>query len=181
MSNGIQCKVCERGTLQSTRVHRMSNPVVAIGYILLIPSVLGIVLSLTFIVMSCGAAGVAASGAGVNDRHLSPVTIQRLESQKIPTDMVKDIEEGHFIAPSAMSALTDQQKLAVQSAQSEVISRDAARAGATGAAGCLGGCGSLLGIIGAMFSFIGGLLGWILVMKKTVLKCGSCGAVVAAS
>ena len=30
-------------------------------------------------------------------------------------------------------------------------------------------------------SFVGGLLGWLLVMKKSVLKCTHCGAVVATS
>lgn len=33
----------------------------------------------------------------------------------------------------------------------------------------------------AFVSFLGGLLGWLLVMKKTVLACDHCGATVAAT
>lgn len=30
-------------------------------------------------------------------------------------------------------------------------------------------------------SFVGGLFGWLLIMKKRVLQCGTCGAVINAS
>ncbi len=33
----------------------------------------------------------------------------------------------------------------------------------------------------AVTAFVGGLLGWLLVMKKSVLKCSVCGAVVNAA
>ena len=49
-------------------------------------------------------------------------------------------------------------------------------AAATGAA-IVGGFGVFLIIA----SLVGGLLGWLLVMRKTVLQCDRCGAVVAAS
>ncbi len=38
----LRCKVCDCGTLTAKKVFRLSGPAVAIGYILLIPSVLGI-------------------------------------------------------------------------------------------------------------------------------------------
>jgi len=41
----LRCKVCDQGTLEHKRVYRMSGPVVFIGYILLIPSILGILFS----------------------------------------------------------------------------------------------------------------------------------------
>jgi hypothetical protein len=42
-SSYLLCKVCDRGSLSPKKVFRMSGPVVAIGFIILIPSILGIV------------------------------------------------------------------------------------------------------------------------------------------
>ena len=44
-----------------------------------------------------------------------------------------------------------------------------------------GGFAVILSIIGIVASFVGGLLGWLLIMKKKVLQCTSCQAVVNAS
>jgi hypothetical protein len=107
----IKCKTCDVGTLTQRRVHRMSGIVVFIGYILLIPSVIGILTGVVMIV----------AGAGSGGSH--------------PTN-----------------------------------------AAATGAA-IAGGVGVFLIIA----SLVGGLLGWLLVMKKTVLKCDRCGATITAS
>lgn len=41
--------------------------------------------------------------------------------------------------------------------------------------------GSVSAIVVGVTSFVGGLLGWLLVMKKRVLQCDVCGAVVNAS
>src|SRR5580698_2387401 len=42
----IPCKVCERGEMHSKKVFRMGGPVVVIGFIFLIPSILGMMASL---------------------------------------------------------------------------------------------------------------------------------------
>jgi hypothetical protein len=106
----VKCKTCDVGILQKIRKYRMSGVVVAIGYILLIPSVLGVMFSIFafFTTMS------AASGT-----------------------------------------------------------KDAAATGAVIAGGIF--------IFFGIASLVGGLLGWLLVMKKDVLQCSHCGAVVAAS
>jgi hypothetical protein len=44
MKLSIPCKVCDRGSLDSKRIYRMNGPAVVIGYILLIPSIAGIVI-----------------------------------------------------------------------------------------------------------------------------------------
>lgn len=103
------CKICERGALVRKKVFRMSGPVVAIGFIFLIPSVCGMILSaLVFL-------GVISS---------------------------------------AGDQTTDNTQVVI------------------GTAFAIG-----LGIA----CFVGGLLGWLLVMKKRVLQCAVCGAVVSAS
>lgn len=107
----VRCKVCDAGTLLRRKKFRMSGPVVAIGYILLIPSILGILFSafMFFTAASLPHANGAASA-----------------------DM---------------------------------------------ATGIAGGVAIFFGIA----SFVGGLIGWLLVMKRQVLECNTCQAVVNAS
>jgi hypothetical protein len=53
------CKVCDRGYLQQKRVYRMSSPVVFIGFVFLIPSVIGM--------LFCALLMVAAINQGKNN------------------------------------------------------------------------------------------------------------------
>ena len=107
----VPCKVCDRGSLRQQKTYRMSGVVVFIGYILLIPSILGLAISVFMFF------GVASS---VNT-----------------------------VASSDSSAVV----------------------------GIAGGVAVFFGIA----SIVGGLLGWLLIMKKSILKCNTCGAVVNAS
>jgi hypothetical protein len=108
----VRCKVCDAGTLVRRKKFRMSGLVVAIGYILPIPSILGILFS-AFMFFS------AAS---------LPHTANDVASANMAT-------------------------------------------------GVVGGVAIFFGIA----SFVGGLIGWLLVMKKQVLECGTSKAVVNAS
>jgi hypothetical protein len=104
----VRCKVCDTGTLTQRKKYRMSGPVVAIGYIFLIPSILGILFSV-------------------------------------------------FMWYTAMSI-----PLSTNGAPASSLA---------------GGVAIFFGIA----SFVGGLIGWLLVMKKKVLECDACNAVVSAS
>ncbi len=111
------CKICDRGTLIPRKIRRLNGPAVAIGYILLVPSILGMVgcailLIITVLAGAAGAAGVA---------HGSALVI------------------------------------------------------------AFAGIGSLVILYVAVVCFVGGLLGWLLVMRKYVLQCDNCGAVVNAA
>jgi hypothetical protein len=68
--------------------------------------------------------------------------------------------------------LTSAQRVAIDEAK---ILRSAATTGA--GAAIAGG----LSLVVMLMSFCGGLLGWLLTMKKRVLQCGSCEAIVQAS
>ncbi len=103
----ISCKICDKGSLIQRKKYRMSGPVVFIGYVLLVPSVLGVIVSAIM-----------------------------------------------FLEISSASRLNN----------------DAA-------AGLAGGFSIFLGLA----FFVSGLLGWLLVMKKQVLECNICSAVVNAS
>lgn len=105
------CKVCDSGTLKPRTVYRLSGVVALIGYIILIPSMLGICVG-----------GLAC--VGMADAANDP-------------------------------ALQDPE-----------------------------GSAAVLGVLGGgmmVFSLVGGLLGWLLILKKRVLRCTKCGATVAAS
>jgi hypothetical protein len=103
----VFCKICDRGCLVPKSKHRLSGPAVFIGYILLVPSVLGIILGVGVLALS-----FASGQNGAN----------------------------------SLSVFT--------------------------------------GVVGAGFilsCIIGGLFGWLLVMKKQVLQCNKCSSVVNAS
>ena len=104
----IACKVCNHGTLVPKKVYRMSAPVVVIGFIFLVPAILGL--------LPCGLLLIAylLSFPLGFDIHLNGITIA--------------LVFGFGVA-----------------------------------------------------SFIGGLLGWLLVMKKRVLQCSVCNATISAS
>lgn len=99
------CKVCDRGKLVRKKVFRLSGPAVVIGYIMLIPSVVGVALS----------AAIFFVLARYSESDYSP-----------------------FI-------------------------------------------GFWIGIYLAVGSFVAGIFGWLLIMKKRVLECSSCSATINAS
>jgi hypothetical protein len=103
---GPRCRICGVGTLRLEKRYRMSAPVVVIGYILLVPSVLGMFFSV-----------------------LTMFSVA-----------------GHSSTNNEVSAVA----------------------------------GGLVFFLAVAF-FVSGLFGWILVMKKKVLCCEHCSAVVPAS
>lgn len=111
---GPKCPTCQRSNLSLCQVYRMSSPVVVIGWILLVPSFLGMLYGLYL------AVGVP------------------------------------LLAPSLTGG-------------------DKEAAAVTASLGIGLGLSILIG------SFVGGLLGWLLVMKKSVLQCPSCQTTIAAS
>lgn len=55
------CKICDRGTLLPRKIRRLSGPAVAIGYILLIPSILGTAACAILLIVSLFAAVTSAA------------------------------------------------------------------------------------------------------------------------
>jgi hypothetical protein len=99
-----RCQTCGSGTLRLEKTYRMSTPVVAIGYIILVPSLLWIIGCVT--------------------------TMFRLSA--LPSS------DGSSMATGMLFFL-------------------------------------------AVLGFVSGLLGWLLIMKKKVLRCTHCSATVQAS
>ena len=108
------CKVCDQGQLKKKTKYRMSTPVVLIGQIFLIPSIIGMLIGvLLFIFTLVGTTDTVNTGGA---------------------------DTGGVLVVSGV-----------------------------------------ISVFVIICSFVGGLLGWLLTMKKKVLKCNSCGAVVDAS
>jgi hypothetical protein len=167
MRREIPCKTCEAGQLKKRNRYRMSGVVVLIGYIILIPSLLGIA-GATMGVVATGSATEQISGS------LEREAQAKLRAAGVPATVVEQVASRHPVQQAELTQLTEPQRQAVQQAKLELA---AGTVGAGAGAALAGGASVLFGV----FSLVGGLLGWLLVMKKTVLQCNGCGAVVAAS
>ena len=223
---GLTCKICERGTLIPRKVFRLSGPAVAIGYILLIPSVLGMIFCA---LMLAGVFAVSGQPDQVSDLADRPAQSAfdaafrrdcmngaKLQApyaglaslEEICECMLSTYKQTHNLEMIAKSggtittsgdycsqqfnegrlASVSPDVAALYSGENPQSTPDAAMttrhtpdplaAYKTMIFRALGGGFSLA--LGIGF-FISGLLGWLLVMKKRVLKCDYCGAVVNAS
>ncbi len=207
-SSYVICKICDRGTLVSKTVHRMSAPVVAIGFILLVPSIFGIAVSALMLV-----GVIAYNGDQSNATTIEP-------SQQTQSDFdanfrrncargvkKKNQEVGYSASPQlieqycecALSTFNETGSEATASQTCLQKSRDGTldavgkevnefysgelphEGRESGGVRLVRVIGSVSGAVLGITSFVGGLLGWLLVMKKRVLQCNVCGAVVNAS
>ncbi|MDB6110390.1 MAG: hypothetical protein JWR69_2140 [Pedosphaera sp.] len=161
------CHTCGQGALVRRKTFRMSGPVVAIGFILLVPSMLGMLLGIVILV-----------GTAATTSQISPVLEKEVRSQlvpqHIPEPIIVKVVTSKPVDDSELQTLTPQQVSAVHQAE---ISSTGGKLGA-GAGVALAGGFSIFVIVA---SFVGGLLGWLLIMRKRVLQCARCGAVVPAS
>jgi hypothetical protein len=202
-SGNPTCKVCDKGSLRLKKLHRMSGPVVAIGVILLVPSVFGMlfcaVMLLAFNTSVGPALGVNANGSGQ--------PYQSAEDAKFR----KSCKEGFIGANSQLPGISAPQfcecALSVykETGSIEGASRTCADRGLDGTLeqpsqdvdalyssdtsnATKAGLITAVTVFGNAFFlgwgiafFVSGLLGWLLVMRKRVLQCDFCGAVVNAS
>jgi rubrerythrin len=112
------CRTCELGRLLKLNQYRMSLPVVIIGYFLLVPSAIGMLLNILGLIFYLIGAGSVVSQSATPDKGLTVLATT---------------------------------------------------------------LGSAFFLFFLVLSFVGGVFGWLLIMKKKVLQCTHCGAVVAAS
>jgi hypothetical protein len=145
----------------------MSGPVVVIGFILVIPSVLGMLFGI-FMLFITGAARTRTSMSGEHKIRA------RLVAEDVPEPIIAEVIASKPVGNAELVSLSPEQRSAIHDAQ---LSASAQKVGA-GAATVLVGGFSLFIVVA---SFVGGLLGWLLIMRKRVLQCVRCGAVVAAS
>ncbi len=164
--DAIKCKTCDRGTLVRKKKYRMSGVVVLIGYILVIPSIIGILI---------GVAGIVGSGsAGTSSNQASRTRIEsQLLAASVPVTVIAKMKDrAARLAVSDTAGLNGTQRAAVRSASLSLAASDAGTAIGVGVA-------AGFSIFVVIASLVGGLLGYLLIMKKSVLQCDTCGATVA--
>jgi hypothetical protein len=167
MQNNPTCQVCSNGELRKKKKYRMSGPVVTTGYILLVPSILGILFGILLLFSSGKAAD--SSFTGIDDSFKAS-----LVEANVPEATIQKAFSTEGLTQVDREALTPEQRTAITDAE---LSRNAGKVGAGAGTAIAGG----LGIVLIIIFFVGGLLGWLLIMTKKVLQCVSCNAVVAAS
>lgn len=208
------CKVCDTGVLIPRKIYRMSGPVVAIGYILLIPSILGMIASalIFFGLTALGVHGLRNAPNQVtepvhedwNTRYRRacinipesdtavPITqrvpycectrseykrsnstehADQICSQKLQANALDEVSEDTKRAYDNLIGTSWSDVGEIERVQSQPQTT-------TPFFNILGGAFAIALGVG---SFVGGLLGWLLVMKKRVLRCYVCGAIVNAS
>lgn len=170
MHTSPPCQICNSGHLTLRKTFRLSGPAVVIGYIFLIPSILGMLLGTLFLVGSCGAAAKAPANSESDLQEIR----EKMEQAGLPEAMITKVLDGEFVGESERAGLSDDQRKALLQGSGEILGPKIAKGAGVFVAG-----GVSIFII--FVSFAGGLVGWLLTMKKRVLKCGNCGATVSAS
>lgn len=153
----------------SRKSFRMSAPVVVIGFVLLVPSILGMLGGLLFLLSTFKAANDPQNALSAQVEARSA-----MQSQGVPEAIISGVVTGASVSDHEVRRLAPAQALAVQQARSSIAASQVGR----GMGVVVAGGFSLAMIVG---SLVGGLLGWLLVMRKRILQCTHCRAVVAAS
>lgn len=156
------CRICDSGALRLRKKFRMSLPVVLIGIMFLIPSVFGVLLG-TVSLVSTVVIGVQAT------RNAETEVRQILRNAQVPAHVADKVV--------AMEQLSREERNALNGRQRDAVMRAESRYMGTALGSAMTGGFSLAIIIG---SFTGGLLGWLLIMRKKVLQCTHCDATVEA-
>jgi hypothetical protein len=197
----LMCKICDRGALFPKKVFRLSGPAVAIGYILLIPSILGmifcgyILISINLATIPGASAQHTQSAFDASFRQNCAKSVQQINQSTGYYASQQLIEQYCECALSTYKE-TDSEAAATQTCRQraqngtlealgtdvDAFYSDAPRnAQESAGSDLLHGVTSMFAIALGIAFFVGGLLGWLLVMRKRVLQCNVCGAVVNAS
>lgn len=207
-SSQLICKICDRGTLTSKKVFRMSGPVVTIGFILLVPSVLGMLFSgLVFLGVNARTGDESVTNTRESSRPFQSDFDANFRRSCAKSVKQKNQEVGYYASQQLIEqycecALSTFKETGSETTASQTCLQQA-KDGTLEQAGqdvdalyssdrvtrSPDGAGTnLFRVIGSGFavaigiaSFVGGLLGWLLVMRKRVLQCNVCGAIVNAS
>src|SRR5436305_7205796 len=140
------CRTWGQGALITRKTFRMSGPVLVIGFILLIPSVLGMLFGILVLVLT-SAGGTQTSASSARDIRA------RLVAQEVPESVIAEVVASKPVENPELVSLTSQQRSAVHDAQ---LSASAQKVGG-GVAQVVAGGFSLI-VIG--MSFLGVCIGW---------------------
>jgi hypothetical protein len=154
----------------------MSIPVVVIGFILLIPSLIGVAVGLFALISSITPNENQEQMKQIRDRAASG-----LRHNGVPEATINAVLDAASEGRNEdVTRLMDDNEMPeadrgwIYDAQDKIRSAGLTQSPASP----LSAAFSIGLIVG---SFVGGIFGWLLVMKKRVLQCSICGAVINAS
>lgn len=160
----------------------MSPAVVVFGWMLVIPSLVVLVFAAfglaTWTTRVSSGEVWAADVVKSQERDIIASYSDRFEEADIPHSYLVVTAEGRELTRGQLEWLSPDQRGLISKVRF-ARSIDAGLAAGAEAGFVVMGLPLLLSIISGALIFL--LLGWILVMKKRVLQCSNCGAVVAAS
>src|SRR5438093_6379685 len=97
------CRTCGQGALIPRKTFRMSGPVVVIGFILLIPSVLGMLFGILMLFLT-SAASTQSSISGERDIRA------RLAAHDVPESIIHEVIAGRPVGNAELISLNSQQQ-----------------------------------------------------------------------
>jgi hypothetical protein len=168
----IPCKTCS-GQMNRTAVRRFSPGIVFMGYTLLIPSVLILLMSSACAVFTCGSATKVAADEFENQKQAA--IKQLAEIRDVPKSLVDDFQQDGQITPASLDALPTETKEQVQ----RVVDGHTARvAGAAIGTTVVGGVGTAVLAITYFFFLPAMIVGALLTLRKNVWACQQCGGII---
>ena len=173
------CKVCDRGALVRKKIFRMSIPVVVIGFILLIPSLIGVAVGLFALISSITPNENQEPMKQIRDRAASGLRHNGVPEATINAVLDAASEGRNEDVTRLMddNEMPEADRSWIYDAQDKIRSAGLTQSPPSPPSP-LSAAFSIGLIVG---SFVGGIFGWLLVMKKRVLQCSVCGAVINAS
>ncbi len=162
-----QCQICEKGILKKKKKYRLGTPLVVIGYIFLIPSVCAFFIALLIILS-------AFIGAPNRNEKINIGARATLEEANIPQPLIEKFMSHEMITSQEKSRLTRQQRQILHDAKGTQIKGQFVNGATVGIMGIL----SVVMIVVAIFGVV---IGALLTIKKKVLQCSACDAIVNAS
>ncbi len=157
----LTCKVCDQGTLIKRRMYRLSGPIVLIGYLFLLSSVGAIVVGLLLLFYTGATSSEASESIKQEIRN-------KLTEADVPPSIVEDVLNRKRVSQDQVTGLSPKQMTAFFNARQSYRGTSVAS--------------NLMPLMALIYPAFGsGLLGLLLTMRKKVLLCPSCSAVVNAS
>lgn len=169
-----RCTTCG-GNMRKERIYRLSGPAVVIGWILLIPSFIGITIGAIILI---GGWIIGASAPPKTNVTIEQVTLDSMRTIGIREPVIELVKKGEPVPSNLTNGMTAEQRQFLAAIESERGKYHAGDEHAAVVTKGFGIFGSIFGPVIIIGSFIDGLLGWLLTMKKNVLRCTGCTAVV---
>jgi hypothetical protein len=158
--------------MRPAKVYRLSGWLVFLGYCILVPCFLGFCLTILFAIIGTAATGTAGMQATQQAKQEALVKLKAMDG--LPSNVISSFETATNIPESSLNALEPGQRDQVQQIQSSYAAEITGATLGTGMAAIFGG--GLL-VVAFLITIPGQIIGFLLILRKKVWKCGHCGYV----